>query len=646
MKLLFLCLGMLPCLQLFGQETELIEAEEKQGILNYYLQNPLEINQVKKNELENLQLLSPQQINAFLAHRAQIGLFHSIYELQTIPSWDLPLLCQIQAFFICQKSSKKWYQAENARQQFLLRWEQNLEQKKGFSPPDTRSKTRYEGSSWAHLFRYRAQFNSKIRGGMLFQKDAGEVSWTDFSSYFIEIKPNTWIDKLIIGDYVNQWGQGLIQFGGFSLGKSYESIKATQKFHVGGIPYSSSGENGFYRGINLMFHIGAFQLQGFYSRRKLDAYVRGDSSFTSLITDGYHRTVSEQSHQENVQEQAKGFHVQWNFPQLRAQLYANHTLINYNIPKAPSNLAYKQQEWSGNGLSNYSLGLQFPYKSIQGMAEIAIQGSKDISFIQGAAFAINKQVDFSYVLRMYAPGFYSPMAQAFSENSSTGNEIGLFIGNQIAFTKRSKLSSYVDFFLFPGQKFQVSRENTLGWEFLSRYQYEKKSRWRFFGQFKWTSKEEDGPKDHPELSRHHNLQMNLDLHRFWGPRVDWHSRMMACLDGNAWQSQTGFLLIQDLSVKIKQWKLQSRLALINTSSYDARLYAYEPSLPFSFALPAYTGHGIRSGIVGSYELSKTIQLALKIGRTDYWDRDEIGSSLDVIAGTHKTDVSVQCIGQW
>jgi hypothetical protein len=121
---------------------------------------------------------------------------------------------------------------------------------------------------------------------------------------------------------------------------------------------------------------------------------------------------------------------------------------------------------------------------------------------------------------------------------------------------------------------------------------------------------------------------------------------MACLDGHAWQSQTGFLFIQDLSVKITQWKLQSRLALINTSSYDARLYAYEPSIPFSFTLPAYTGHGIRSGIVVSYELSKTIQLALKIGRTDYLDRDEIGSSLDVIAGTHKTDVSVQCIGQW
>jgi len=86
--------------------------------------------------------------------------------------------------------------------------------------------------------------------------------------------------------------------------------------------------------------------------------------------------------------------------------------------------------------------------------------------------------------------------------------------------------------------------------------------------------------------------------------------------------------------------------LFNTSSYDARLYAYEPSLPTAFLLPAYAGHALRSAMVASYALSNRIQLAFKIGRTDYWDRAEIGSSLDVIAGTHKTDVSFQCIGQW
>jgi len=646
MKLLFLCLGILIGQGLFGQEVDLTEAEEKQGTWNYYLQNPIDINQVKPSELENLQMLSPQQIKAFMDHRTYIGYFESIYELQTIPLWDLSILRQIKVFLICEQPSKKWFQTDHSRQQIVLRWEQSIEQKKGFSPPDARSKTRYEGGPLSQFIRYRGQYNTFIRGGVLLQKDAGEVLENDFTSFFLEIKPLKLIDKLIIGDFVNQWGQGLMQAGGFSLGKSYESIKSTQKFHVGGIPYSSSGETGFYRGINLMFHIGFLQVQGFYSHRYVDAYVRGDSTFTSIITDGYHRTPTEKSHQENVQEFANGFHLQWNWPKSTVQIYANHTFSWYNLPKAPPTLAYKQNEWHGKSVSNSSVGIQIPYRSIRWMAELACQESKGIAFIQGGATALSKQVDFSYVLRMYSPSFYSPMAQAFSENSTTGNEIGLFIGNQIAFSKRSKLSSYLDFFVFPSQKFQVSQENTWGWEFVSRYQYEKKSRWRFFGQLKWNSKQEDGPKEHPAILRHHNLQINLDIHRFWGPRVDWHTRLMTSLDGNRWTYDTGFLFIQDLSLKIKHWKLQSRLALMNTSSYDARLYAYEPSLPTAFSLPAYAGHGLRSAIISSYDLSNRIQLAFKIGRTDYWDRTEIGSGLDLITGSHKTDLSIQCIGQW
>lgn len=646
MKLLFLCLGILMGQRLFSQEVELIEAEEKQGTWNYYLQNPMDINQVNASELEILQILSSRQIKAFMEHRASIGYFESIYELQTIPDWDLSILRQIKVFLVCQPPSKKWFQSDHSRQQIVMRWEQSVEQKKGFSPPDARSKTRYEGSPASQLLRYRGQYNSYIRGGLLVQKDAGEDSWHDFTSFFLEIKPIKWIDKLIIGDFVNQWGQGLLQAGGFSLGKSYESIKSTQKFHVGGIPYSSSGETGFYRGINLMFHLGFLQVQGFYSQRNLDAYVRGDSTFTSFLTDGYHRTPTEKSHQNNVQEFANGFHLQWNWPKSPIQLYANHTFSWYSLPKAPPTITYKQNEWQGNSVVNSSIGIQIPYRSIRWIAELASQGTRGIAFIQGGATALSKQVDFSYVFRMYSPAFYSPMAQAFSENSTTGNEIGLFIGNQIAFSKRTKLSSYVDFFIFPGQKFQVSQENTWGWEFVSRYQYEKKSRWRFFGQLKWTSKQEDGPTEHPALCRHHNIQINLDLHRYWGPRIDWHSRLMTSLDGNQWAYETGCLFIQDLSVRIKHWKLQSRLALMNTSSYDARLYAYEPSLPSAFSLPAHAGHGLRCGFISSYDLSNRIQLALKIGRTDYWDRAEIGSSLDMIAGTHKTDVSIQCIGQW
>ncbi|MBZ1325806.1 hypothetical protein [Aquirufa aurantiipilula] len=38
-----------------------------------------------------------------------------------------------------------------------------------------------------------------------------------------------------------------------------------------------------------------------------------------------------------------------------------------------------------------------------------------------------------------------------------------------------------------------------------------------------------------------------------------------------------------------------------------------------------------------------LNISTKIGRTDYWERDEIGSGLDLITGSHKTDISLQIV---
>ncbi|MHA8063798.1 hypothetical protein [Aquirufa aurantiipilula] len=38
-----------------------------------------------------------------------------------------------------------------------------------------------------------------------------------------------------------------------------------------------------------------------------------------------------------------------------------------------------------------------------------------------------------------------------------------------------------------------------------------------------------------------------------------------------------------------------------------------------------------------------LNISTKIGRNDYWDRDEIGSGLDLITGSHKTDISLQIV---
>lgn len=638
---------MLAFQAVLAQQPDVYADEEKQSNYNYFLQNPLQINEVTADELSALGMLTLAQISNFIAHRTQVHYFESIYELQTIFGWDIPLLKKIKPFLRCNKIHKKWYEFHATKHQILIRNETTLEEKKGFSPIDTRSKTRYLGNSWGQLVRYRGQLNTYLRVGALIQKDAGEVNYLDFKSIFIEIKPNRWLDKIILGDFINQWGQGLVQSGGFSLGKSFESIKATQKFHLGAIPYTSSGETSFYRGLNIQFHLGSFNFQAFRSLRNLDASLSSDSTepkkqINSWIEDGYHRTATEISHQSTVEETAWGGSVQWIHKPTHLAIQFNLSQTLFSLEKSKSTLAYKANSWSGNQVQNYSFSFQVPIFLIHFTGEFAWMPENHFALIQGGAVAASKKIDLSYLMRYYAPAYFSPKAQGIGESAETTNEMGLFIGNQITFDKRNKLSSYLDVFRFPGLKYEVSQLNSWGWELLSRYQWEKRGKYMFFGQLKWTSKQNDISRDNKALTRNHLIQTSLDLHQFRAKKLDFHTRVMTCLLMGANTNETGLLVLQDVKYQIRSLGIQLRIGFVSSSSYESRLYAYEAGVPLSFSLPAYYGHGFRNCLVMDYKWSKNCIFSLKIGRTNYMDRDEIGSSLELISGSHKTDVTFQC----
>ncbi len=629
-------------------EPNWIEEEEKQSSFNYYYQNPLNINTVTEAEWMSLAILNNDQIKAFFIHRKQIKEFISIYELQVIPYFDILTLNKIKPFILCLAIKSKLLESSQSNNQLLIRTDITLEQKKGFSPPDSRSKVRYLGNPISQLIRYRGKLNDQVKYGFLSQKDAGEMNWADFYSAFIEIKSNGFIEKVIIGDYLNQWGQGLVESGGFSLGKSYESIKATQRFHLGGIPYSSAGENGFYRGVHTTWRISTtLQFQNYYSSRKIDASVSKDSLgnnfYKTIDLDGYHRTESEVNKKENLMEDSYGGSLQFNSIKSNISIQLNYNQTGYSLPKLPSTLDYKKYEWSGQMVQNSSLNAQFPWKNIRMMGEIALTWPKSMSLVQGAAVSLSKKVDFSYLARMYSPSFYSPKSQGFGEGSATSNEFGLFIGNQIQVNKRTKLSSYLDVFVFPRIKYQLSKENSYGWEMLSRYQWEKRNRYRFFAQIKWTSKESDAPKPSIEIVRNHQIQLSLDIHKIIHRNFHLHSRLMLHYLQSNIQSELGLLLLQDINYKIRNWEISARMAYFTTPSYDTRLYAYEMGVPYTFSLPAHAGKGMRAVCVIKNHLSQRMSISLKISQTKYFDREEVGSSYDLISESHKTDVIGQLV---
>jgi hypothetical protein len=480
------------------------------------------------------------------------------------------------------------------------------------------------------ILRYRGQLNTQVRIGFLLQKDAGEKNLSDFSSGFIEFKSKGILEKVILGDFVNQWGQGLMQAGGFSLGKSFESIKATQKFNLGGLAYSSSVEYGYYRGINTTLKLSEYlRMQAFISYRNLDATTGIDSLgqiyLRSRVEDGFHRTSSEISHIDAMQEKTAGMNLIYSpltFPLL---LQFNTVWTHWSLPK-PIGLGYKKKEWSGKELNNFSINFQYPLHNIRMVGEIAYSGNQQISILQSGATSISKKMDLSYLFRFYSAGYFSPKSNGLSENSENLNELGLFLGHSYQINRQWKLSSYFDYFRFPEPKYQVNASNTFGWEVLSRLIGEKRHVARGFIQGKWTRKENQNL-----------LQISLDGHYLKIKSWDFHLRVMASKLGG----EIGYLVLQDTKWDKGKWMIQGRIAYLNTPSYDTRNYAYEPGVPYSFLLPAYAGKGLKTNLVMAYQWKREIQLAAKWARIAYYDRTEIGSGLELIEGPIKTDVTLQ-----
>lgn len=626
MKTLLLLLCSIACFAQIPTQEE----EEKQSSFDYFLANPLNINLVSETELNSSLLFSSEQIAAFLSYRKEIGYFQSILELQAIPGWDVAFLQKIQDYIVCSLPNPRWWKPISSTHQVLIKTDWTAETKKGFTDPDLRSKTRYIGDRTNQTLRYRGQLNANLRMGFLLQKDAGEKDLSDFSSGFLEFKSKGVVEKIIVGDFINQWGQGLVQSGGFSLGKSFESIKATQKFNLGGLAYSSSVEYGFYRGINATFKFAEFlRIQAFTSYRHLDATIGSDSLgnkfLRTRVEDGFHRTASEISHIDALQEKTVGANMGYSplrFP-LVIQLNGVYTL--WSLPK-PVGIGYKQPEWSGSELKNYSISFQYPLRNIRMVGELAYSDNRHFSLLQSGASSLSKKIDVSYLFRHYSAGYFSPKSNGLSESTENLNEIGLFLGLGYQINKRMKLSSYIDYFRFPGPKYQVLESNTSGWEILSRLQWEKRHSARGFIQGKWTRKE---AKD--------LLQISLDGHYIALKSWDFHFRVMASQLG----AELGYLLLQDVKWDKGKWNIQGRLAYMNTPSYDTRNYAYEPGVPYSFLLPAYAGKAIKTNVVVAYQWKKEISLAAKWGRIQYQDRTEIGSGLDSIEGNTKTDITLQ-----
>lgn len=628
--------------------------------LNYYYENPLNINTATEHDLRELFLLNELQINDFIRHRGQFGTFLSIYELQALPTWDMFTIQNVVPFLKCDVAAADFNlnfkdALTKGNSQLFLKAKRILEQRKGFIK-NADGVSPYDGDPNHLYLRYRYEYGQSFKAGLTAEKDPGEKLFGkgskygfDFYSFFAYAKDiNKTFSVVSIGDFAVSMGQGLILYNDFSSGKS-SYVMNVKKGGRSIRPYSSVNEVNFFRGGGTVINLSkSLQATAFASYKPADALVDRDTvintdfdNFGNIRTDGYHRTDSEISAKNSIHQTNFGGKLQYRLQNFKISLNGLYT--GFDVALIRDEALYKKFLFAGKNLVNGSVDYSWRLRNMTFFGEAAMSDNGGFAQLHGVLMGLDPKVDLSAVYRNFAPDYQVINGNAFGEASLPVNEKGFYIGMEFRPVRNFALSGYADFWQFPWASYRRNGPSE-GREFLVKFTYTKRRKMEFYTQYKYEQKQLNLRTDAPvDLLSTQTLQ-RLRMHFSYKINKEWElkDRIEFSWYDHAKYSR-GVLMYQDVIFKpiAKPLSFTARYAIFDINSFDARIYAYENDLLYEFYIPFFYNRGTRFYINTRYRIGRNYTWEFRIGRTWFDNINVISSGNSQINGNAMTEIKTQ-----
>ncbi|MBO0932360.1 helix-hairpin-helix domain-containing protein [Fibrella sp. HMF5036] len=661
---------------LFPVQTDGIDYAAVFDNLAQFYTNPLDLNRATHDELAATYLLTERQINSLISYRTAYGDLLAVAELQAVPEFDVGTIQRLRPFATIRTGTLTADLPAPTDNYLMLRYERVLEEQKGFSPatPDSKGKLplRYLGSPGQWYGRFRQSRPGVYSVGVTMEQDPGEAfRWNpdgrqygiDYVSFHAQIQNRGRWRNVIVGDFQQQVGQGLVFSAGFSLGKNAETILTVRRPTLGARPYTSLTEYGYLRGLSATYALlPNLDITLLAARNRRDGNVitgattADEDVVSSFGTSGLHQTPTDLLDLRSVLETNLGGHLHFHRNGLQIGLSVLQTAFDKTLKKRDQ--TYNQYEFMGK--QNLVAGLHgsHAWRSMNLFGEVAyssgsVVNSGGIGAVGGVLASLGRRVDVALLARHYDRNFHSFYANAFGEASKTSNETGVYGGVKYSIYRRLTLSGFVDWFRFPWWKYLIDAPSD-GFDYLLSAQYSPDRQTHFALIFHDEHKEKNRPGGLPSGSKLtpkevvNTVRRSLTLTAEWtpAPGLTLRSRLQAGLYGytSSSTSSQGFAVVQDATYERGRLSLSGRLAYFNTDDYDSRQYVYERDVLYAFSFPAYADQGFRHYLLARYQVNQHLDVWFRYARTDLLNQPDIGSGLDLISAPHKTDLTVQ--GRW
>ena len=637
--------------------------EEIASTLMYLAEHPLSLNSASFEELKQLAFLSDSQVDHILKFRERFGDFRHANELLLVNGlgrweWEnmLPFV-EVASPGGAVKVKPRWMLHE-----LFVRARANRPRQAGYERYGREAFTdesayrkylesRFLGPAWGTMLRYKIR-NKRMQAGITLENDAGEGYFTrrqgtgfDFLSGHAMARPGGFVKQVIVGDYRVRLGQGLVAWHGFSAGKSWSAL-GNEKTSRGAIPYASSDENRFARGIFVATRpVGGVSATLFLSAKRLDArVVEGDSTreATSVDESGYHRNLLEIGRRHALKERSGGASVEYNHARFRVGAHALYYDFSPRLQAdGPGDDTGKRRLLGGvsykSGLSDFYL-----------FGETAVSDNGSLATLNGLRYTGVKSLAAVMIYRRYDKRYTSYYSNGFGEYSGTSNEEGLYTGVEATLTSTLKTRLYHDRFRYFSPRYRATAPGS-GSETLGELARQGElGEW--IARFKRECKPEDERVDGalqtvPRARQEYRLQYNC--YRFL-PRLESRTRVDYIRYAKGGRAESGFHFYQDflLSLDKPNARVNFRLAYFDTDSYNTRVHVYERTLLYASPFSAYQGRGYRSYLYANWSPSRSFTLYAKGGVTLYPSRASISSGLARVDGNRIYDFALQVRVKW
>jgi hypothetical protein len=607
------------------------EAAENLAMLT---KNPLDINKIDASVLLSIGFLEENQIKEIIDYTFSYGPLLNLLELQTLGSINEQTYSLLNACFKVSSNVCKTTLLKN-----IIGKEQSMLLLRYGAAPTTVPKE-WIGSGDRASIRFQTNIPNKMRFGLSLEKDAGEqITWNsskhqygfDNINMYLHYIPSKKWKQLTLGTQNVQFGQGVLMGAGFYAGKGSETVTTLRKTGRAIIPIGSTTEYNRLFGISSTYQLTKrISVTGFYSRTNEDASIDSiDRTFQSISQTGYHRTEAELAKRKTLLVQVAGCHVRYESRNFSIGNTFVYRILSANLQ--PRKSYYNQFYVSGKEFSGTSIDMQGQFQNMLLFGEVALTATGGKALLAGAMIALHRKADFSILYRNYGKEYVSPFAQAFGESAAVSNEKGCYFGLKIRPRKQWNIHAYADVFVFPWLKYRIHKPSS-GEEYFIKIEYKPNKKTSLYFQHRHEQKSWDVTGTNLTLPAIKKSNIIYVEHKI-GFAVTLRTRIQWGSYETNGKITTGSLVAQDLIYKQRKYQATLRWMFYDVQDYNARQYAYEPDVPYSFSIPAYNGKAMHPFLIIKYNLFNNIDCWFKIGLTKPFKQLEIETAKTIYTGT-------------